>query len=78
LSQHVANDEPTLRFEIDRYLGWPGQAPSYKIGERIWLEARDDARARQGADFDLRRFHADALNLGSLGLDPLRSALARV
>ncbi len=74
----TAIDEPTLRFEIDRYLGWPGQAPSYKVGERIWLEARDAVRARQGAEFDLRRFHADALNLGSLGLDPLRAALDRL
>ncbi len=74
----TAMDEPTIRFEIDRYLGWPGQAPSYKVGERIWLEARDAMRARQGAAFDLRRFHAQALDLGSLGLDPLRAALARL
>ena len=68
----------TLRFELNRYLGWPGQAPSYKVGERIWLQARDDAKARKGADFDLKAFHRDALNLGSLGLDPLRRALARL
>jgi uncharacterized protein (DUF885 family) len=78
LLANCANDEPTLRFEVDRYLGWPGQAPSYKVGERIWLEARDEARVRKGAAFDLRQFHADALNLGSLGLDPLRRALARI
>ncbi|SDU87395.1 DUF885 domain-containing protein [Jiangella alkaliphila] len=67
-----------LRFEVDRYLGWPGQAPSYKIGERIWLAARDDARRRKGDAFDLREFHRAALDLGSLGLDPLREALARL
>ena len=78
LRASTALDEPTLRFEIDRYLGWPGQAPSYKVGERIWLEARDAMRARQGASFDLRRFHAQALGLGSLGLDPLRAALDRL
>jgi uncharacterized protein (DUF885 family) len=78
LTANCSTDEPTLRFELDRYLGWPGQAPSYKVGERIWLEARDEARARKGADFNLRQFHADALNLGSLGLDPLRHALARI
>ena len=77
LLMNCANDEPTLRFELDRYLGWAGQAPAYKVGERVWLEARDAARARHGADFDLRRFHADALDLGPLGLDPLRAALAR-
>lgn len=78
LIMNTATDEPTLRFEVDRYLGWPGQAPSYKVGERIWLQAREDARQRAGADFDLRRFHADALNLGPMGLDPLRAALARI
>jgi uncharacterized protein (DUF885 family) len=78
MRENCSTDEPTLRFELDRYLGWPGQAPSYKVGERIWLEAREDARRRHGAAFDLRKFHADALNLGPLGLDPLRAALARI
>ena len=76
--ENCSTDEPTLRFELDRYLGWPGQAPAYKVGERIWLEARAEAQRRQGAAFDLRKFHADALNLGPLGLDPLRAALARI
>ena len=67
-----------LRFELNRYLGWPGQAPAYKLGERIWLQARDDARHRKGADFSLRDFHSRALSLGSLGLDPLREELARL
>jgi uncharacterized protein (DUF885 family) len=67
-----------LRFELNRYLGWPGQAPSYKLGERIWLQARDEVRQRQGADFDLKVFHSQALALGSVGLDPLREALARL
>jgi uncharacterized protein (DUF885 family) len=70
--------DENLRFEINRYLGWPGQAPSYKLGERTWLRARADAQARKGPDFDLRAFHRDALNLGSMGLDPLKTALARI
>jgi uncharacterized protein (DUF885 family) len=78
MMNNCSTDEPTLRFELDRYLGWPGQAPAYKLGERIWLEAREEARRRQGAAFDLSKFHADALNLGPLGLDPLRAALARI
>jgi uncharacterized protein (DUF885 family) len=78
LRQHSRMNEEVLRFEWRRYLGWPGQAPSYKIGERIWLQARDDARQRKGAGFDLKAFHRDALNLGALGLDPLRKALARL
>ena len=78
LRSRVQTDDDSLRFELDRYLGWPGQAPSYKLGERIWLQAREDARRRQGADFDLRKFHGQALALGSLGLDPLREELARL
>ncbi len=78
MRQHCQMDDAFIRFEIARYLGWPGQAPSYKVGERIWLEARDDAKARHGADFDLKAFHRSALDLGSLGLDPLRAALARI
>jgi uncharacterized protein (DUF885 family) len=78
LRAHCRIEEEVLRFEWKRYLGWPGQAPSYKIGERIWMQARDDAKARKGADFDLKAFHRDALNLGSLGLDPLRRALERL
>ena len=78
LRSRVQTDDDSLRFELDRYLGWPGQAPSYKLGERIWLQAREDARRRKGAGFDLREFHRQALALGSLGLDPLRDALARL
>lgn len=75
---HCRVPDENLRFELNRYLGWPGQAPSYKVGERIWLQARQDAAARKGADFDLREFHRAALDLGGLGLDPLRAALARI
>jgi uncharacterized protein (DUF885 family) len=78
LRQHCRLDDAVIRFEHLRYLGWPGQAPSYKVGERIWLQARDEVRARQGAAFDLREFHRAALDLGSIGLDPLREALARL
>lgn len=47
-------------------------------GERIWLEAREDARRRKGDAFDLTEFHRAALDFGLLGLDPLRTALARI
>ncbi|HEY5515147.1 MAG TPA: DUF885 domain-containing protein [Pengzhenrongella sp.] len=70
--------EALARFELNRYLGWPGQAPSYKIGQRLWEQTRDDAAAAarsQGKAFDLRAFHARALGLGSVGLDVMRSAL---
>jgi uncharacterized protein (DUF885 family) len=62
--------------EIVRYLGWPGQAISYKLGERAWLAGRDAARAARGAGFDLKSWHAAALSLGSLGLDDLTDELA--
>ena len=75
---HCRMDDPTIVFEVNRYLGWPGQAPSYKVGERIWLQARADAQARLGDRFDLKSFHRAALDLGSIGLDPLQAALARI
>jgi len=78
LRAHTRMAEEVLRFEWKRYLGWPGQAPSYKVGERIWLQAREETKQRKGANFDLKTFHRDALNLGSLGLDPLRKALGRL
>lgn len=78
MRQHCRMEDPVIRFEVSRYLGWPGQAPSYKVGERIWLQARDEVKQRKGADFDLRQFHSAALNLGSIGLDPLREQLSRL
>ncbi|MDQ1430299.1 MAG: hypothetical protein QOF40_901 [Actinomycetota bacterium] len=63
--------------EVDRYLGLPGQAISYKVGERVWLGARDAARARS-ASFDLKEFHRAALDLGPMGLAQLDRELARL
>jgi uncharacterized protein (DUF885 family) len=60
-----------VQSEVDRYLGWPGQAISYKVGERAWLAVREEARRRRGEAFDLKEFHAQALGLGPLGLDQL-------
>jgi uncharacterized protein (DUF885 family) len=64
--------------EVDRYLGWPGQAISYKVGERVFLRARDDARRRAGSTFDLKAFHARVLDLGPMGLGQLEHELARI
>jgi uncharacterized protein (DUF885 family) len=72
----TVTDPDQVRDEIDRYLGWPGQAPSYKLGERLWLAAREDARRRQGDAFDIKDFHTRALRLGGMGLDTLRAQLA--
>ncbi|TQM63931.1 uncharacterized protein (DUF885 family) [Humibacillus xanthopallidus] len=75
LTRYGFMDEKVLRFELNRYLGWPGQAPSYKIGERLWLQLRDEAKARQGDAFDLKAFHRRALDIGGVGLDTLRAAV---
>ncbi|ALJ20412.1 DUF885 domain-containing protein [Microbacterium sp. No. 7] len=75
LAANVPLDPAYIEFEIDRYLGWPGQAASYKVGQRCWEQLR--AEAETGPGFDLRRFHGRALAHGGLGLDTLRSALRR-
>ena len=77
LSAHSSSDDEFNRSEINRYLGWPGQAISYKLGERVWLDLRDDAKKKYGSSFDLRKWHAHALDLGNLGLDLLKSEMAR-
>lgn len=71
-------DADHVHDEIDRYLGWPGQAPSYKLGERLWLAARNDAQQRHGSAFELKRFHREALQMGGMGLDTLREQLAKL
>ena len=73
---HSGRDADFLDSEIVRYLSTPGQAISYKLGERAWLTGRDAARATHGRDFDLKSWHMAALSLGSLGLDDLTDELA--
>ncbi|MEY2848103.1 MAG: hypothetical protein RI885_768 [Actinomycetota bacterium] len=75
MTSNVNMNEPFVRFEVNRYFGWPGQAPSYKVGQRIWEQLRDDAQTREGSAFDIRAFHKRALDLGGVGLDTLRSSL---
>ncbi|MGI9092937.1 MAG: DUF885 domain-containing protein [Mycobacteriales bacterium] len=77
LRAHCTMDDAFIRDERDRYLGWPGQAPSYKVGERLWLQARQNAQRRLGSAFDLKAFHQSALSLGSMGLAQLRIELNR-
>jgi len=75
LRAHTQMEEAMLRFELDRYLGWPGQAASYKIGERLWLQLREESQQRAGKAFDLKEFHRRALDIGGVGLDTLRAAV---
>ena len=75
MTENVNMSPEFINFEVHRYFGWPGQAPSYKIGQRIWEQIRNEAAAKAGADWDIKKFHRDALNLGALGLDTLRDAI---
>ncbi|MGA5701032.1 DUF885 domain-containing protein [Peterkaempfera bronchialis] len=67
-----------LDSELVRYLGMPGQAIGYKLGERAWLQGRAAARAAHGDAFDLKAWHMAALSQGSLGLDDLVAELSRL
>jgi uncharacterized protein (DUF885 family) len=78
-TSHSGRDSEFLASEIIRYLSGPGQAISYKLGERAWLAGRDAAKAAHaasGSEFDLKTWHMSALSLGSLGLDDLTDELA--
>jgi uncharacterized protein (DUF885 family) len=77
MGRNVNMSPEFVRFEVNRYLGWPGQAPSYKVGQRIWEQIRDEYKAREGAAFNPKDFHKKALDLGGVGLDTLKDALLR-
>jgi uncharacterized protein (DUF885 family) len=67
-----------MQSEVVRYLATPGQAISYKVGERCWLEAREASRKRQGEAFSLKDWHRAALNHGPMGQAQMQRELARV
>ncbi|MFI0787061.1 DUF885 domain-containing protein [Streptomyces lydicus] len=75
-ARHSSRPADFVESEIIRYQGMAGQAIGYKLGERVWLKGREAARARHGADFDLKAWHMAALSQGSLGLDDLLSELS--
>jgi uncharacterized protein (DUF885 family) len=76
LGEHSGATPAFLDSELVRYLGLPGQAISYKLGERAWLDGRAAAERARGAAFDRRAWHMAALSQGSLGLDDLAAELA--
>jgi uncharacterized protein (DUF885 family) len=76
--EYCGRDEAFLDSELVRYLGMPGQAISYKLGERAWLAGRAAAQQARGAGFDLKAWHMAALSQGSLGLDDLAAELAQL
>ena len=75
---HSGRPADFVESELVRYLGMPGQAIGYKLGERAWLQGRDAARQARGAAFDAKSWHMDALSLGSLGLDDLVAELSQL
>ncbi|MFZ0816453.1 MAG: DUF885 domain-containing protein [Candidatus Sulfotelmatobacter sp.] len=66
-----AVDEPTIQSETDRYIAWPAQALSYKLGQLKFRELRERAQKELGPKFDIRTFHDEMLNGGTLPLDLL-------
>ena len=68
-----AVDEPTIQSETDRYIAWPAQALSYKLGQLKIRELRDRAQKELGTKFDIRTFHDEMLDGGTLPLDLLES-----
>ena len=72
---HSAVDEPDVQSETDRYMAWPAQALSYKIGQLKILELRERARKQLGDKFDLRAFHDEVLGAGALPLDVLEARM---
>lgn len=77
-AMHSGRPRSFIDSEIVRYLGWPGQAISYKLGERAWLQGRAAAQQAHGERFDLKSWHMAALSLGALGLDDLQTELSRL
>jgi uncharacterized protein (DUF885 family) len=74
---HSALAENNIENEVDRYLGWPGQALAYKIGQLEIADLRAHAEQRLGSAFDIRRFHDAVLTHGALPLSTLRAVVAR-
>jgi uncharacterized protein (DUF885 family) len=77
MRRNVNMSDEFRQFEVNRYLGWPGQAPSYKVGQRIWEQVRDGVREQEGDGFTFKDFHKRALDIGGVGLDTLRTVLLR-
>jgi uncharacterized protein (DUF885 family) len=76
LEEWAIQDHVMSTSEVDRYLGLPAQAISYKVGERMWLAARQEAKDRLGDRFSLKAFHAHALVLGPLAVETFMTEMA--
>jgi uncharacterized protein (DUF885 family) len=76
MTAHTALAENNIANEVDRYIGWPGQALAYKIGQLEIRRLRSEAESALGASFDIRRFHDAVLDHGALPLSVLRESVA--
>jgi uncharacterized protein (DUF885 family) len=74
-----ANDvnDALAQTEADRYIAWPGQALAYKMGQLTIRKLRDEAKAQLGSKFDIKAFHDEVLNGGSMPLDLLQERVER-
>ena len=72
---HTAMDDQSIQTEVDRYISWPGQALSYRLGQMKILELRARARKKLGDQFDIRQFHEQILALGPVPLDVLDQSI---
>lgn len=75
MRKNVLMEDEFVRFEVNRYLGWPGQAPSYKVGQRIFEDLRAESARREGPSFSVKDWHKRVLDIGGVGLDTLKSAV---
>jgi uncharacterized protein (DUF885 family) len=73
--EHTAMDDENINTEVDRYIAWPAQALSYKMGQTKILELRARAQKELGAKFDIRAFHDAVLDQGPLPLDLLEAKI---
>ncbi len=72
---HSAIDEPNVQSETNRYISWPAQALSYKMGQLKILELRARAQKELGGKFDIREFHDQVIDSGALPLDVLEDQI---
>jgi len=75
LASHTALSQHEVETEVDRYISWPAQALSYKLGEIKILELRASAEKELGSRFDIRAFHDEVLGLGSVPLPVLEQRI---